>query len=31
VERLNKSLAKQDSKLRFSAADWLAKLGGERK
>ncbi len=29
VQRLNKSLAKQDAKLRFSAADWLAKLGGE--
>jgi hypothetical protein len=30
AERLNKSLAKQDSKLRFSAADWLAKLGEPR-
>ena len=28
VQKLNKSLAKQDSKLRFSAADWLAKLVG---
>jgi hypothetical protein len=27
VQKLNKSLAKQDSKLRFSAADWLAKMG----
>lgn len=26
VERLNKSLAKQDSKLRFSASDWLTSL-----
>ena len=26
VERLNKSLAKQDAKLRFSASDWLTKL-----
>ena len=25
VERLNKSLAKQDAKLRFSASDWLSK------
>lgn len=28
VERLNKSLAKQDSKLRFSASDWLSTLKG---
>lgn len=27
VQKLNKSLAKQDAKLRFSAADWLAKMG----
>ena len=26
VDRLNKSLAKQDAKLRFSAADWLSAL-----
>ncbi len=29
VERLNKSLAKQQSKLRFSAADWLSSLNSK--
>ena len=30
VERLNKSLAKQDAKLRFSASDWLSALKSQQ-